>query len=519
MFRPSPERLIIESLFRIPDKDGNDVDFILNDEQAELDANLTGRDIVPKARQLGISTYFLGRGLAKCLSIRNTKAVIISHDRESTQRMLSKVHYMIENIRGPKPVIKTSSKNEITFPKMNSMFYLGTAGSRKFGRGDTISFLHCSEVAFWENALELLTGLLQAAERGDVSLESTGNGMNDYHRRCMRAAEGKGRFKLHFFSWTDRDEYRYNLTPHQEIKLLTNLDPDLEEPEALESGLTPGQIAWRRDKLDELDYDLSLFKQEYPITLDECFRATGASLFHKVNFQPTPDWYQDPVDKHIWRLKGHPIPDRLYVLGGDPSGGVGKDNAAVEIFDLATGEQVFEYAYDRISPDLLAHKVKDFAKEFNNSYCSIESNNHGIVTVAELLDVYDNSRIYRMDFQSDALVDAGMRTTRRSKPLMIGKLRRMAVRDLTIHSVLLKGEMDSFVETETGSLEAEKGCKDDRVMACAVCVWPMEEAALILTPTSPIQLQGHDDFCIDSIIDEMRSRGTNFPIRQQVELN
>jgi hypothetical protein len=40
------------------------------------------------------------------------------------------------------------------------MFYIGTAGARKFGRGDTITDLHCSEVAFWENAKELTAGLL-----------------------------------------------------------------------------------------------------------------------------------------------------------------------------------------------------------------------------------------------------------------------------------------------------------------------------------------------------------------------
>lgn len=516
MLTPSPERIIIESLFRIPDKDGNDVDFVLNEEQAILDSSLTGRDIVPKARQLGISTYFLGRGLAKCLSQRNTRAVVISHDRESTQRMLAKVHYMIENIRGPKPVIKTSSKNEITFPKMNSMFYLGTAGSRKFGRGDTISFLHCSEVAFWSDALELLTGLLQAAERGDVSLESTGNGMNDYHRRCMRAAEGKGRFKLHFFSWTDRIEYNYQLTPAKEAEVLTSLDPDLEEPEMLERGLTPGQIAWRRDKLDELDYDLSLFRQEYPLTLDECFRATGASLFHKVNFVPTSDWIQDPIDKHTWRLKEHPRPGKLYLIGGDPSGGVGKDNAAIQIFQLDNGEQVLEYAHDKISPDILAHKLKDLGREFNNAFISVESNNHGIVTVAELLDIYPNHLIYKMDFQSDALVDAGMRTTRRSKPLMIGKLRRMAVSDLTIHSPLLKAEMDSFVETETGALQAEDGCKDDRVMSCAVCIWPLEEAAYILQPPAYSYERTRDPFTIEGILEDLRSPREGLPFQSQV---
>ena len=72
------ERLIIENLLMIADKNQQDVPFVLNSAQASLDANLTGRDIIPKARQEGISSYYQARALVKCLSERNTSAVIIS---------------------------------------------------------------------------------------------------------------------------------------------------------------------------------------------------------------------------------------------------------------------------------------------------------------------------------------------------------------------------------------------------------------------------------------------------------
>jgi len=53
------ERFIIESMFMIADKDGNDVPFLLNPAQAALDDTLSGRDIIPKARQEGISSYYI----------------------------------------------------------------------------------------------------------------------------------------------------------------------------------------------------------------------------------------------------------------------------------------------------------------------------------------------------------------------------------------------------------------------------------------------------------------------------
>ena len=44
------ERFIIENLFRIDNKEREDVPFILNETQRRLDDNFTGRDIIVKER-------------------------------------------------------------------------------------------------------------------------------------------------------------------------------------------------------------------------------------------------------------------------------------------------------------------------------------------------------------------------------------------------------------------------------------------------------------------------------------
>ena len=260
----SQEAMIIEQMFMIADKQGKDVDFTLNHTQVRLDANLSGRDIIPKARQEGVSAYVPARFLAACMMYRNTRAVVISHDKESTQRLLDRVHYYINHIRGPEPIIKHSSKNHISFPKMDSVFYIGTAGSREFGRGDTITHLHCSEYAFWSNPKKLMKGLLQAVPMtGEITIESTGNGYNDYHSRCMKAEKGQSVWKLHFFNWMDFPEYKLELDDIEKQYLMTHLNVEWEEDFLFAAGVSLEQIAWRRFKLDELDYDLQAFKQEY----------------------------------------------------------------------------------------------------------------------------------------------------------------------------------------------------------------------------------------------------------------
>lgn len=516
------ERVIIENLFLIADKEQRDVPFILNSVQSTLDTNLTGRDIIPKARQEGVSSYFLARYLAKCLYKRNTRAVVISHERESTQRLLNRVHYMLNNIRGPKAVISHLSKNEIVFPKTSSMFYLGTAGSRKFGRGDTITDLHCSEVSVWSNALELMTGLLQSVpESGEIAIESTGNGVgNYYHKMCEMAASGESQYRLHFFNWQDFAEYKTSLTQEEDIYVKENLKPEWEEPELVSKyNLTSGQLVWRRRKLEELQYDLHRFKQEYPMTLDECFQSSGHSLFPEYNLVETADWKKETYN--FARLINHPKSDKTYIMGVDVSGGVGQDSSIIEVFAIETLEQVAEFADNRIGPDVLAEKVAALGAVYNNAYIVVESNNHGIVTLKELIGRYPSYLLYRRPPNKspediDQLISYGFHTTSVSKPYIIGKLRRLLKEMMVIHSPLLAGELSTFVETSSGQLQAEDGCKDDRVMATAVMTAGIERAAIQLVDPISETRKMADPFSFDTILEEFSTRGNTFPISSGV---
>ncbi len=525
----TPEAAIIQSMFRVVNKESQDVDFILNAPQKLLDDNLTKRNIIPKARQEGISTYFLARYTAACLMHRNVKAVIISHDSESTQRLLTRCNYFLNNLRCEQaPVVGRSSLNTITLPKMDSTIYIGTAGNKQFGRGDTITHLHCSEYAYWPDPKGLLSGLLQAVPlSGEISIESTGNGKgNDYHRRCMRAFEGQSTWKCHFFAWHTFHEYSLPLNPEDEVKILSNLIVDWKEPDLIERyGLTAGQIAWRRLKLEELDYDIGLFEQEYPMEINECFKPSGASLFQHVNFKPTDDWeYQG---NHLYVLKGHPFQEMTYSIGVDPAGGAGGDNAGIEIFCCQTGEQVAEYANNKIEPDALGVKAVELAVQFNGAFLTVESNNHGPVTIKAIRDEgYPDILLYTMpsgatEFEEDrTLMQIGFKTTKRTKPLLIGKLRTDIVKDLIIHSQPLADELSTFIETESGALEAQANCKDDRVISTALSNLGISKALLYATisPYNPNKVNVvQEPFTFESIIDEMQNKRSGFPIAPQHE--
>lgn len=521
----TPEAILIENMLSIADKHGNDVPFVLNPTQKALDEGLTGRDIVPKARQEGVSSYVLARYTIRCLTKRNTRAVVISHESDATTRMLAKVHYFLENLR-PQAVVGHSSKGEITFPKMNSMFYIGTAGARAFGRGDTITNLHCSEVAFWPEAKTLVTGLMQAVPEnsGEIIIESTGNGQgNWYHKMVQACVQGKSHYKLHFFDWLHFPEYNLKLTPEHEKRILDTLDEDLQEITLMTKwGLTPGQIEFRRRKLVELEFDMSRFDQEYPKTLDECFQASGTGLFGKVMFLKTDLW--EKVNYNLNILKGHPNSRRKYIIGADVGGGVGRDRSIAQILDLQTLEQVGVYYTDKESPDQFGKTLADLGKMFSDAFITVEDNNYGITCLDHLARDYPAELIYTEDKgaarganEPQLLTALGFHTSAQTKPWLIGKLRTFLANHIVLHDEETKAELSTFIEKENGKLEAEEGCFDDRVIALAMCCVALAKSDILFMPTPEQRQKVEDEFALENIIKELRGRHQEFPIARQVE--
>lgn len=491
---PSRYRPLIEGMFRIVDKGGTAVDFRLNDIQARLDAGWSRRNIIPKARQEGVSSYIIARFVAKCLGEENRTCVVISHEAEATARLLGRADYIVKNLKlpeGVKPQLGRNSRNEIFFRKTNSTFYIGTAGSRSFGHGDTITDLHLSEVSRYPDPEAIVRGTFPAAEHGEITVESTGNGVgNWFHRQCIRAREGRG-FKLFFLPWTDEHGYALDFpTTEARSAFCASLDEELEEPTLLTRGLSLEQLAWRRERLT-IDYELDLktFQEAYPLDFEECFQSKEWGFFRRFKYVETPQWKRESATLYV--LEGHPRAGASYVIGGDPAGGVGRDNSVAEVFCLEDQCQVAEYASATVEPHHFAEEVATLAKRFNYAYVNIERNNHGSATLARLLDVYPVWLIHRGSRGETStqhilshLSHYGTLTTPASRGLIIGTCREALASEFTVHSPLLRGELLTFVEKADGKIEADQGCKDDRVMATAMALCVVERAGVIAGSSS-----------------------------------
>jgi hypothetical protein len=254
--------------------------FVLNRAQAYLHERLeaqiaeTGkvRALVLKGRQQGISTYLGGRFYHKVTHRKGTRVFILTHEQDATNNLFGMVERYHENCPVlVKPQTGASNAKELNFPRLDSGYAVGTAGSKAVGRSQTIQFFHGSEVAFWPNAETHFAGVVQAVPDFDgteIVLESTANGVGgEFHERWQQAEAGVGDYITVFIPWFWQDEYSRAVPDGFTL--------DTEEQDYMEAyGLQLGQMVWRRAKIAELK-DPILFKQEYPATAAEAFQMSG----------------------------------------------------------------------------------------------------------------------------------------------------------------------------------------------------------------------------------------------------
>ena len=161
--------IFAEEYIKITDKKGNQVPFIHNDIQKQINAKVKElhangkpvRIIILKARQHGGSTNEQGRMLYNTTTKANRTGLIVAHKANVTAKIFEKAKYMYNNLPANiKPLQRASNATELVFDRptgykgkgkgLNSKISIQTAGDVSIGRGDTIFYAHLSEFAFWE---------------------------------------------------------------------------------------------------------------------------------------------------------------------------------------------------------------------------------------------------------------------------------------------------------------------------------------------------------------------------------
>ena len=452
---------LAEHLLFVRTKDGRNSPLRANEVQKLFELRRGQKNIVLKARQMGLTTWTAARFFLKTITHPGTMTVQVAHTQDAAEEIFRMVHrfldWLPEELReGP---LKTSRQNarQIIFPEIDAQYRVVSAGDRNAGRGWTIQNLHCSELARWPlNPAEILAGLRAALAPGaEVILESTPEGVGGCFYDEWKKADETGTVR-HFFPWWMETRYRMaavdaaTLT-EEENKLIELHSLDLE------------QIGYRRHLRASFH---GLAKQEYAEDAESCFLASGESIFEREPLDRRLADLCEPVETRrngelkIWLPALH---GKRYLVAVDPAGGGSEgDYSAAQVLDVETGMQCAEFAAHMGGVEL-AQQITALAREYNQASLAVERNNHGSGILALVETVCNYRNLYKQGGQP------GWLTTSVTRPAMIARLNAALVDAVEMFmSRELLSECRSFVRLLDGSSGAGAGTHDDRVMAMAL---------------------------------------------------
>lgn len=144
---------LIRSLLRIRNKAGLLVPIELNESQQQISREWKKRNIILKARQLGITTYVAARYFVAAITNPGSVVVQVAHDQRSAEEIFRMVHRFQENLpetlRQGALVTSRCNVGQLVFPLLDSQYCVASAADANAGRGLTITHLHCSEIGRW----------------------------------------------------------------------------------------------------------------------------------------------------------------------------------------------------------------------------------------------------------------------------------------------------------------------------------------------------------------------------------
>src|SRR5271167_3328277 len=428
--------------------------------QREVDRHAGKRNIVLKARQVGITTYVAARFFLSTMLQPGTLSVQVAHDQQSAEEIFRIVHRFLENLPAEwrHSALKTSRANvrQIIFPQLDSEYRVESAADRCAGRGLTIQNLHCSEVARWPHDVAETLAALRAAvpPDGEIFLESTPSGAGGTFYEEWQSAPETG-YVQHFFPWWWEDSYKRN------VEIVNFTDEELEL--MAKHKLDAGQIAFRREMRSQFR---NRFPEEYAEDAETCFLTSGNCMFDvaklDAELKKPPQYCNEKENGNVLYFLP-PVAGKKYIIGVDPAGGgIHGDNACAQVIEVEKGTQCAELL-GHYTPQELAAKVTVLAKNYNMALVAVERNNQGEAVLAFLGIESNYPHLYPEGERQGWLTNAATRSP------MLSRLEVMLANtpQLFLSHRLLQ-ECRSFVRDSQGRCAAAAGAHDDTVMAMAI---------------------------------------------------
>lgn len=226
---------------------------------------------------------------------------------------------------------------------------------------------------------------------------------------------------------------------------------------------------WKEKQIKALG-SYEAFLQEFGNSfLDNSQQSIDEALFDRLKNECRPPLHilKDGAYK-IWEEYD---PEKIYVIGGDVSEGVGLDASVLQVLDITNPKeiiQVAEYWTNKKGPAEFTNEVVDVCGHWGNPLLLIERNNQG----SGVCDTLANTHMYQN------LVSWGAKEAHKNKQNgMISHINTKykavenqryfvnEVQSVTFRNLDTLKEFKNFVRYPNGSWKAKSGEHDDRVMA------------------------------------------------------
>lgn len=470
-------------------------------------------EIILKARQFGFSTLIGVLFFLNTINTPNTNTVVIGYNSRNARALFSMVQTMYRYLpEHKKPVTKYANRTEFYWPELESRYYVGSAETMTFGRGDTIHNLHASEVSFWPDAETLMGGLMESVPAdGNAYIETTANGVGDwYHGEYSLAEAGQSVFTARFFPWFRHPEYRRLVSPDF---TRTKAEATL----AATFGLDDEQLEWARWKRKARK---KLFPQEYPSTSAEAFLTSGNPYFDRDFLMELARQLADPafdplpsVDipsaqypklaaarTHVFQhdVKGQaavgemqalsvwetPVPGRQYVIAADTAEGINDrgdhDFDSADVFDAETWTQV-AHLHGRWDTHEYGLILAQLGFWYNTALLGVERNNHGHAVINAILYTanYPEARsghasglYFHQEYdekKNPTAMRPGWPVSAQSKFFALdGLATSLTDRDIHLRSRLTVSQLMNYVKKPGGKAGGEGRSHDDCVSSVSI---------------------------------------------------
>ena len=377
--------------------------------------------------------------------------LVAAHKYTGAQEIMSRIRFVYESCPDHiRAGVTSYNKQSIEFENGSRIVAQTTTGNT--GRGMSISLLYCDEFAFVQPniAEEFWTSISPTlATGGRAIITSTPNSDEDTFATIWKQAENK--FDEH------GNEQELGSNGFHSFISHWSEHPDRDEAWKVEEVGRIGEEKFRREYGCEfLVFDETL--------INSIKLAVMEGVSPILNMGQTR-WYKKPTAQYT------------YAVALDPSMGTGGDNAAIQVFELPSYEQVAEWQHNTTAIPGQIRVLSDICKylqqETNNAngiYWSVENNGIGEACLLVIND-FGEENIPGL-FVSEPMRKGhvrkfrkGFNTTHGTKITACSRLKTMIENDkMKVRSKTLISELKAFVATGS-SFQAKSGGSDDLVSA------------------------------------------------------